>query len=162
MFDHFERLRSETSAKRGELPSETPEATSPARRSRVASEQGFTLIELLVVIVIIGILLAIAVPSYFGFTTKAQNATGAANVREALASVEAYYEQNNNSYSGISRTTLITQYDSGISPNVSVTPGPSPFTQACVEAPGPAGTTWYDLVPTGTITSTDPSTTICP
>ena len=82
------------------------------------TEQGFTLIELLVVIIIIGILLAIAVPSYLGFRDRAANNAMKANLRAALPSAEAYYADNG-TYAGMT-PALLTAIDSGISPSLTV------------------------------------------
>ena len=98
------------------------------------TEQGFTLIELLVVIIIIGILLAIAVPSYLGFRGRAAESSAKANVRAALPAVEAYFADDllgNGSYAGMTLAQLRT-----VDQNVKLDEDPAPLTATtyCIQS----------------------------
>lgn len=70
-------------------PLDTRSHRSKQRPPWTVHERGFTLIELLVVMIIIGILLAIAVPTFLGQKTSARRSQSLANVHMIQQAIEA-------------------------------------------------------------------------
>ena len=75
-------------------------------RQRSKDEGGFTLIELLVVILIIGILAAIAIPSFLNQKSKANDASAKVQARTAETAAETYSTDNNGVYTGMTLAEL--------------------------------------------------------
>jgi type IV pilus assembly protein PilA len=82
-------------------------------RRSIHDERGFTLIELLVVILIIGILAAIAIPSFLNQKGKAYDAAAKELARTAQTTAETYATDHNGSYVGMTAAAMH-EYESSI------------------------------------------------
>jgi type IV pilus assembly protein PilA len=123
---------------------------SGPRQTVARDERGFTLIELLVVIIILGILLGIAIPSYLTFRGRANKSAAQANVRAAVPGMEAFNADHATGYVGVNLAKLQASYDSGIK---SVTIRAATQGGYCLENTSPGTVTYHKSGPGGDIRS---------
>jgi prepilin-type N-terminal cleavage/methylation domain-containing protein len=121
-----------------------------ASRSTIRDESGTTLLELLVTLTIIGILLAIAVPSYLGYEAKATVATAKSNLRAAIPAVEAYYHDHATYDASVMTVAALRTYDQGMSSEISIVSGSD--TTYCIQSTH-AGISYFKNGPGGVVTT---------
>ena len=112
-------------------------------RQRSTDEGGFTLIELLVVILIIGILAAIAIPSFLSQKSKATDSSAKELARTAQTTMETFATDNNGNYTGATAAKL-NEYEKTIKLCGAETA--AKLNEACLKETEGLSTTGYTVV----------------
>jgi type IV pilus assembly protein PilA len=113
------------------------------RRPQGQREEGFTLIELMVVVLIIAILIAIAIPTFLGARSRAQDRAAQSNLRNAMTAEKTFYTDTQKYTADLTSAGL-----KGVEPNL---------TYAADAAPATVGTVYVHET---TTTNTDDTTVI--
>jgi type IV pilus assembly protein PilA len=124
-------------------------------RNRAQDERGFTLIELLVVILIIGILAAIAIPSFISQKDKAGDASAKSYARNLQTADETYFTDNNAYAANLAALQALEPALTNLPGSVAPTASPAPAGGYTVIATSKAGVAYQiQRSPTGSISRT--------